>query len=77
VLNPGEFPGNSNIRWDATISLWKYNWQTVCPDSGGENCPPGEPIPAANGGTDYCLTVISQKTGQEFPSKERPVTVRP
>jgi hypothetical protein len=69
VLNPGEFPGNSDLRWDGSARLWKFNWQTVLPN--------GDPIPAARGGTDYCLTVTSQRTGQVFPSNEGPITVRP
>ncbi len=55
VLNPGQFPGNSDLRWDATMLEWKFNWQTVFED--------GTPIP----GSLYCVQVISLKTGQLIP----------
>ena len=55
VLNPGEFPGNSDLRYDASMKEWKFNWQTVFND--------GSPIP----GTIYCVQVISQKTLQTIP----------
>jgi len=55
VLNPGEFPGNSDLRYDASRDEWKLNWQTVFTD--------GTPIPGAT----YCVQVISLKTGQTIP----------
>jgi hypothetical protein len=55
VLDPGEFPGNSDLRWDASLLEWKFNWQTVFPD--------GTPIP----GGLYCVQVFSSKTGQVIP----------
>jgi HYR domain len=59
VLAPSEFPGNSDLRYDASQRTWKYNWQTVFSD--------GSPIPASQGGTDYCLQATSQLTGQTVP----------
>jgi len=55
VLNPGEYPGNSDLRYDASRNEWKFNWQTVFSD--------GSPIPGAT----YCVQVISMKTGQFIP----------
>ena len=55
VLLPGQFPGNSDLRYDASQSLWKFNWQTVFMD--------GTPIP----GDTYCLQVTSRTTGQTIP----------
>lgn len=55
VLNPGEFPGNSSIRWDASKREWRMNWQTVFND--------GSPIP----GDTYCVQVKSLKTGETIP----------
>jgi hypothetical protein len=55
VLNPGEYPGNSDLRYDASRNEWKFNWQTVFAD--------GAPIPGAT----YCVQVISMKTGQTIP----------
>ncbi len=55
VLSPGEFPGNSDLRYDASQKLWKFNWQTVFMD--------GSPIP----GDTYCLQVTSLTTGQTIP----------
>jgi hypothetical protein len=55
VLNPGEYPGNSDRRYDASRNEWKFNWQTVFSD--------GSPIPGAT----YCVQVISMKTGQFIP----------
>jgi hypothetical protein len=55
VLNPGEYPGNSERRYDASRNEWKFNWQTVFSD--------GSPIPAAT----YCVQAISMKTGQFIP----------
>jgi hypothetical protein len=55
VLSPGEFPGNSDLRYDASQRLWKFNWQTVLMD--------GTPIP----GDAYCLQVTSLTTGQTIP----------
>ncbi|MBT8079872.1 MAG: PxKF domain-containing protein [Gammaproteobacteria bacterium] len=59
VLDPGQFPGNSDLRYDAAQDEWKFNWQTVLMD--------GSAIPAERGGTDYCLQVISGLTGQTVP----------
>jgi hypothetical protein len=55
VLNPGEYPGNSDLRYDESKKEWRLNWQTVFPD--------GTPIPGAT----YCVQVISMKTGQTIP----------
>jgi hypothetical protein len=55
VLAPGQFPGNSDLRYDASQREWKFNWQTVFMD--GTPIPPGE----------YCLRVTSQATGQTVP----------
>jgi len=55
VLEPGEFPGNSDLRYDASRKEWKLNWQTVFPD--------GSPIP----GDTYCVQAISMKTLQTAP----------
>ena len=63
VLNPGEFPGNSDLRWVASSRLWKFNWQTVCSASAGADCPEGTALP---GGT-YFLQVTSRATGQTIP----------
>ena len=57
VLNPGEFPGNSEIRWDAAKKEWRMNWQSVFSN--------GDPIP----GDTYCLQVKSMKTGQFIPGE--------
>jgi predicted ester cyclase len=59
VLNPGEFPGSSDLRYDASQRTWKFNWQTVLNN--------GSPLPATSGGTNYCLRVISQQTLQTIP----------
>ena len=59
VVNPGEFPGNSDLRWEASQLSWKFNLQTVLTN--------GAPFPANNGGTDYCLQVVSELTGQTVP----------
>ena len=56
VLNPGQYPGNSDLRWDPSALEWKFNWQTVFED--------GTAIP---GGITYCVQAISQKTGQRAP----------
>ena len=63
VLNPGEFPGNSDLRWDPNMNLWNFNWQTVCSDSAGPSCPAGSPLP----GGKYLLQVVSRQTGQTIP----------
>ena len=65
VLNPGEFPGNSDLRWDAGSNLWKFNWQTVCSATAGANCPEGTALPAGT----YFLRVTSQTTGQTVPAE--------
>lgn len=71
VLEPGEFPGNSDLRWDASQNIWKFNWQTVCSDSTDqEACPAGSPLPATGAGTDYCVQVISTRTGQTIPEND-------
>ena len=67
VLNPGEFPGNSDLRWDGSANIWRFNWQTVCSASVGGNCPEGTPLP---GGT-YFLQVTSRATGQTIPADGR------
>ena len=59
VLEPGFFPGNSDLRYDASQREWKFNWQTVLMD--------GSPIPATRNGTRYCLQVESRVTGQTIP----------
>ena len=59
VLEPGFFPGNSDLRYDASQREWKFNWQTVLVD--------GSPIPASRNGTRYCLRVESLTTGQTIP----------
>jgi hypothetical protein len=63
VLNPGEFPGNSDLRWDASSRLWKFNWQTICSASAGSDCPEGANLPAGA----YYLQVTSRATGQTIP----------
>jgi hypothetical protein len=55
VLRPGEFPGNSDLRYDASRREWKFNWQTVFMD--------GTPIPP----DEYCVRVTSRSTGQTVP----------
>ncbi|MEE4163885.1 MAG: PxKF domain-containing protein [Woeseiaceae bacterium] len=55
VLAPGQFPGNSDLRWDASQLEWKFNWQTV--DMAGDAIPPDS----------YCVRVTSQTTGQTVP----------
>ncbi|HEY5642310.1 MAG TPA: HYR domain-containing protein [Woeseiaceae bacterium] len=65
VLNPGEFPGNSDLRWDAAGNIWKFNWQTVCSATSGDDCPEGAPLPAGT----YYLQVTSRATGQTIPEK--------
>ena len=55
VLNPGEFPGNSDLRYDASQKVWKFNWQIVDMS--------GNPIPADT----YCLRAESRTTGQTAP----------
>ena len=70
VLDPGQFPGNSDLRYDASQRSWKMNWQTVFMN--------GTPIPAGPGGTAYCLEAVSGKTGQRIPEIGFTVlTVRP
>jgi hypothetical protein len=61
VLEPGEFPGNSDVRYDSMTNEWLFNWQTVYGASAGEL--EGSPIPAGR----YCVQVISQKTLQTIP----------
>ena len=58
VLSPGEFPGNSDLRWDANKREWRMNWQTVFSD--------GTAIP----GGIYCVQVKSMKTGQTIPEND-------
>lgn len=71
VLEPGEFPGNSDLRWDASQNIWKFNWQTICSDgTDQEACPAGSPLPATKEGTDYCVQVISNQTGQTIPTDD-------
>jgi hypothetical protein len=65
VLNPGEFPGNSDLRWDAAGNIWKFNWQTVCSATSGDDCPEGAPLPAGT----YYLQVTSRATGQTIPEE--------
>jgi hypothetical protein len=55
VLAPGQFPGNSDLRWDASQRQWKFNWQTV--DMAGNSIPPDR----------YCVRVTSRTTGQTVP----------
>ncbi len=59
VLSPGEFPGNSDLRWDASKREWRMNWQTVF----GDGTLDGTAIP----GDIYCVQVTSMKTGQTIP----------
>ena len=59
IVNPGEFPGNSDLRYDSSQDEWKYNLQTVDGD--------GDPFEADKGGTEYCMQVISELTMQTVP----------
>jgi hypothetical protein len=61
VLEPGEFPGNSDLRYDSSTNEWKFNWQTVYGTAAGEL--EGSPIP----GGRYCVQVISENPLQTIP----------
>jgi len=65
VLEPGVFPGNSDLRYDSSQRSWKFNWQTVLSDG-------STPIPASKSGTDYCVQVESLTTGQLVPDTAFP-----
>ena len=58
VLNPGQFPGNSELRYDASRDEWKFIWQTVFTN--------GDPIPTGL----YCVQVESLTTGQTIPDND-------
>jgi hypothetical protein len=70
VLEPGEFPGNSDLRYDSSTNEWKFNWQTVYGTSAGEL--EGTPIPEGW----YCVQVISQKTLQTIDAPDERILIR-